>query len=402
MPTRIAVLAPEDLSKRTGYPAKVYLEAEVLSKFGNVYLYGYNLKSSSKYISFDLSKISPHSYSIRKSYLVYFRLIWIILSSKFDYVFIPTVFHVLFPTLFIASRIASSKIIYDMREPIVDAITIMKKEVYLRAANKILGYLIIKLSSLVEKFLINISNYVMMVSPFNANYVKSISNKKNDDLFVYFNYVPAKVAKIHVNKFPEDLRQAISNGNIIVAYFGHVQPEIRGIEYIIRALGEAKNEKIVLVLMGEIEKKEYWEVLSTSSGIKDQLLILGPKPKSEALAYLSNFDYAILGPSPSSSLPSKVFDCLSVGTKFILPVNMRDAIEILSKNCITYNDYTDLTRLFTSLTKSVKSNNSNLGSTEIQSMMIPYSMEVTLDSIFSKIFARRIMKINELTKELKN
>lgn len=378
---KIAVIAPEDLSKKGGYPLKVYLEAEVLSRFGEVVVYGYNVRQSDMYKYVELSNISPHTHSIRKSLGTYLMLCRAIINSKFEYVFLPTVFHPLFPMLFIASKVASSKIIYDFRDPIYGTMTSMKDEVYSRTGNGIISWLITKLSFLVEAVLIRSSDHILTVSPLLVEYIKKFKGRNHNNIFLYYNYVPSEIKHIQTDLLPPILQRAIDE-KIVICYLGHIQTAIRGIESIFKVLKESNNRDIFLVLLGEIDNKPYWESLIKELGCEKQIMILDPKPKPEALGTLSKFDYAILGPSPSNALPSKIFDTLSVGIKFILPENMTSAIEVLGNNCITYSDYMDLRRLFDNLKKPKKVSDLY----KIEETMSRYSLRSRLESIFSVIF----------------
>lgn len=378
---KIGLIAPEDLSKRGGYPMKVYLEADILSEFGEVSLYGYNLRHSNKYKNYDLSTISSHSYGIRRSLKVFLTLSKIIMKSKFDYVFLPTVFHPFFPLLFIASIIASSKIIYDFRDPIYGTMVTMKDEVYSRAGNRVLAKIITRLSLLIEIFLIRSSDFILTVSPLLVEYVKRFKGKNSNRIFLYHNYIPSEVKDIQTDQLPIVLQRAI-NEKIVICYLGHVQTSIRGLERIFEVLKESSNNDIFLILMGEIDNRPYWESLIKELGCEKQILIVEPKPKPEALGYLRKFDYAILGPSPSNALPSKIFDTLSVGIKFILPSNMISAIEVLGNYCITYRDYDDLKLLFDRLRKPKK----ELDLAKAKDLLRSYSLDVRLRSIFRDIF----------------
>ena len=381
---RIGVIAPEDLSKRGGYPMKVYLEADILSMFGEVSLYGYNLQPSDKYKYFDLSTISSHNRSIRKSLRVYLTLCKAIIKSKFDYVFLPTVFHPFFPVLFIASKIVSSKIIYDFRDPIYGTMMTMKDEVYSRTGNSILAWLMTRLSILIEAMLIRSSDYILTVSPLLVDYIIRFKGKNHNYIFLYHNYIPSEVNDVQIGQLPSLLQRAI-NEKLVICYFGHIQTAIRGIERIFKVLKESNNKDIFLVLMGEIDNRSYWECLIKELGSEEQILIVDPKPKPEALGYLSKFDYAILGPSPSNALPSKIFDTLSVGVKFILPANMTSAIEVLGKYCITYRDYSDLKQIFDNLKKPKKDQELF----KSKDLMRGYSLDSRLESIFCDIFHTR-------------
>jgi hypothetical protein len=378
---RIAVVAPEDLSKKGGYPMKVYLEAEVLSEFGEVSLYGYNVRPSDNYKHFELTAIAPHTHSTRKSLRVYLTLCRTIINSKFDYVFLPTVFHPLFPLLFVASKIASSKIIYDFRDPIYGTMATMKDEVQSRTGNGIISWSITKLSFLVEVILIRSSDYILTVSPLLVDYIKKFKGKNHNDIFLYYNYIPSEVKDIHDDVLPVELQRAIKD-KIVICYLGHIQTAIRGIESIFKVLKESSNRDVFLVLLGEIDNKPYWESLIKELGCEKQIMIIDPKPKPEALGYLRRFDYAILGPSPSNALPSKIFDTLSVGIKFILPANMVSAIEVLGSNCVTYRDYTDLGQLFDELKKP----KSDIDFYKIEDTMKRYSLRSRLESILHIVF----------------
>jgi glycosyltransferase involved in cell wall biosynthesis len=377
------VIAPEDLSKRGGYPMKVYFEADILSTFGQVSLYGYNLQHSDKYKCFDLSTISSYNRGIRKSLKVFLALCRVIIKSKFDYVFLPTVFHPFFPLLFIASKIALSEIIYDFRDPIYGTMITMKDEVYSRTGNRILAWLITKLSILIEAMLIRSSDYILTVSPLLVDYIKRFKKKNHNHIFLYHNYIPSEVKDIQIDQLPPLLQRAI-NEKVVICYLGHIQTGIRGIEGIFRVLKESSNNDIFLVLMGEIDNRLYWESLIKELGCEKQILIVDPKPKPEALGHLSKFDYAILGPSPSNALPSKIFDTLSVGIKFILPANMTSAIEVLGNYCISYRDYTDLKHLFDGLRKPKKDPNLS----QAKDLLRGYSLDSRLRSIFRDIFHR--------------
>jgi hypothetical protein len=378
---RIGLIAPEDLSKRGGYPMKVYFEADILSTFGKVSLYGYNLQHTDKYKCYDLSTISSYSRSMRKSLKVFLALCKIIIKSKFDYVFLPTVFHPFFPLLFIASKMGSSKIIYDFRDPIYGTMIAMKDEVYSRTGNRTLAWLMTKLSILIEAMLILSSDYIITVSTSLVDYIKRFKRKNRDKIFLYYNYIPSEVKDIQLDELPTLLQRVLSE-KVVICYFGHIQTTIRGIERIFTVLKESSNKDVFLVLMGEIDNRLYWESLIKDLECEKQILIIDPKPKAEALGYLSKFDYAILGPSPSNALPSKIFDALSVGIKFILPMNMTSAIEVLGNYCITYRDYPDLKHLFDALGKPRKDPNLS----ETKDLLREYSLAPRLQSIFSNIF----------------
>jgi glycosyltransferase involved in cell wall biosynthesis len=378
---RIGLIAPGDLSTRGGYTVKVYLEAEILSLFGKVSLYAYNLKQSSKYECVDLSTITSYSRSVSKSLRVYWALCNVITRSKFDYVFIPTVFNPLFPVLFLASKLASSKIIYDFRDPLYGTIATMKDEVYSRTGNRILAWFITKLSYIIEAILIRSSDYILTVSPLLVDYVKKFKKRNQGNIFLYHNYLPSEVNDIQPDKISPALQKAIHE-KIVICYLGHIQTQIRGIEGIFTALKNSTNNNIFLILMGEIDNRLYWKSLIEKLGCDDKILILDPRPKPEALGYLIKFDYGILGPSPSNSLPSKVFDTLSVGVKFILPANMSSAIQILGNYGVTYQDYADLKRLFDGLEKPIK----KLGLSDAKKLVAEYSLHSRLESIFRDIF----------------
>ena len=360
---------------------KVYLEADILSKFGEVSLYGYNLQHSDKYKYFDLSIISSYNRSIQKSLKIYWALCRVIIKSKFDYVFLPTVFHPFFPILFIASKIASSKIIYGFDDPIYETMITMKEEVHSRTGNRIVAWLMTKLSIIVEAILIRSSDHILTVSPLLVDYIKKFKGKNHDQIFLCYNYIPSEVNDIQLDELPPLLRRAV-NEKIVICYFGHIQTAIRGIEGIFRALKESSNKDVFLVLMGEIDNRSYWESLIKELGCDKQILIVDPKPKPEALGYLGKFDYAILGPSPSNALPSKIFDTLSVGIKFILPANMISATGVLGDYCITYGDYTDLKRLFDGLRKPKK----DLDGSKAKDLLREYSLASRLESTFRHIF----------------
>jgi hypothetical protein len=378
---RIGLIAPEDLSKRGAYSVKVYFEADILSTFGEVSLYGYNLQHTDKYRCYDLSTISSYSRSMRKSPKVFLALCKIIIKSKFDYVFLPTVFHPFFPLLFIASKMGSSKIIYDLRDPIYGTMIAMKDEVYSRTGNRTLAWLMTKLSILIEAMLIISSDYILTVSPLLVDYIKRFKIRNRDKIFLYYNYVPSEVKDVELDELPTLLQRVLSE-KVVICYFGLIQTGIRGIETIFKVLKESSNKDVFLVLMGEIDNRSHWESLIKELECEKQILIIDPKPKPEALGYLSKFDYAIVGPSPSNALPSKIFDALSVGIKFILPVNMTSAIEVLRNYCITYRDYPDLKHLFDGLGKPKKDPNLS----EAKDLLKKYSLAPRLQSIFSHIF----------------
>ena len=112
MTLRIGYFAPYyDLSKKNIYSEKVYSQAKLLSKFGNVTLYGYNITPAKEYQHVELIKIFEQLISLRKSFSVYRKLFLTILRSKYDYVFIPTIFHPLMPFLFFLSKISRKKVI---------------------------------------------------------------------------------------------------------------------------------------------------------------------------------------------------------------------------------------------------------------------------------------------------
>lgn len=377
---RIGLIAPEDLSKKTSYSTKVYFVADMLSRFGEVSLYGYNLRHSDRYKCYDLSTISSYKRDVRKSLKVYLALCRIIIKSKFDYVFLPTVFHPFFPLLFISSKIASSRIIYDFLDPIYGTMITMKDEVYSRTGNRILAWLITKLSILVEAVLIRSSDYILTISPLLMDYIKKFK-KNHNHIYLYYNYIPSEVKDVQIDQLPSVLRRAI-NEKVVICYLGLIQTAIRGIESIFRVLNETSNNDIFLVLMGEIQNRSYWESLIKELGCQNKILIVDPKPKPEALGYLSKFDYAILGPSPSNALPSKIFDALSVGTKFILPANMTSAIDVLGNYCMSYRDYADLKQLFDGLRKPKKDPNLS----RAKDLLGEYSPDSRLGSIFYSIF----------------
>jgi len=377
MTLRIAVVAPEELSKRKTYPAKVYAEAKALSKFGNVFLYGYYINPSDEYSNVELSRISEFSHSIRKSFAVYRTLFSTIYKSKYDVVFIPTVFNPLFPLLFIASKLASSIIIYDMRDSIHITIQSMKEQTLKRSGSKMAAKLIINLSFLVEKIVLRLSDYVLAPSPSLVKYAISHGKKSEHKVFAYHNFLPVKPSTIDEKELPDALKNLVTGNKITLVFFGQIQPEIRGIELIFKAIVEAGNDNVLFVLLGEIQDEKYWHTLIKDMNLSSRVIILKPKPKPEAMAFLRLFHYGILGPHPDGAVPSKIFDHLSVGNEIILPSNMTDALKILKGRCIEYKDTQDLVGIIKNLSKRPKKNSNSLN--------IP-TFESSLDMIFNKIF----------------
>jgi hypothetical protein len=259
--------------------------------------------------------------------------------------------------------------------------TTMKDEVNVRTGNKILSWLMIKLSYSIEAMLIKASDYILTVSPLLVDYIKGFRGNNQKGIFLYYNYVQSEVKNVNAEDLPVILQEAI-NEKIVICYLGHIQTAIRGIESIFRVLKQSNNKNVFLVLLGEIDNKQYWESLIKELDCENQILILEPRPKPEALGYLSKCDYAILGPSPDNALPAKIFDTLSVGIKFILPANMISAIEVLGNYCITYKDYPDLVTLFNDLKKPKTDETSS----EANQMLRRYSLNSRLQTIFQDIF----------------
>jgi len=357
MSIRIAVLAPEDLSKRKTYPIKVYAQAKLLSKFGQVTLFGYNVTHADEYTTVDLTKISEFSHSFKKSIRVYASLFSSILKSRFDYVFIPTVFNTLFPVLFIASKLSSSTIIYDFRDSIFHTVTGMKKQVLKRSGNKLMSKFVLTFSSFIDKLLLQLSDYVFTISPSLVNYAITKGKKSSEKVFLYYSFIPEMPKEIDLEDLPDSLKNGIKQGKIILFYFGNIQPQIRGIEAVFEAYVKANNFEILIVLLGEIQEEKYWKDLVKKLKIEEHVIFLKARPRPEALGLIKYFDYSFLGPNnPENALPTKIFECLSMRKKIIFPNHMKDVLKVVKNNGIPYKTSNELVTIIQNLSKPHKKN----------------------------------------------
>ncbi len=152
--TKIAVVAPEDISRSTSWTLKTLLTAQVLAGYGTVDFYGYNIPrqpQDDRITYCDLAAIRPFSHTFWASLVVYGRLIWALVTNRYDYVYIPTVMNVFFPALFLAAWASRSRIIYNMHDSIALTIDYASDELYRRAGNRLFARLAKALSGLADR-----------------------------------------------------------------------------------------------------------------------------------------------------------------------------------------------------------------------------------------------------------
>lgn len=380
---RIALVVPEDLSKESSYTARVMAEARALSKFGLVDLYAYCIPESVHGLCCCHQLRcggAVWSVSRRESVRAYWTLCREIVFKRYDYVFVPTVFHPFFPLLFAAAYVGGSKVIYGMDDPLYETMKIMRKEVTKRSHSPVAASMLVSVSPLAERLILGLSTYVITVSPSLEAAVVRKHGKGSESVFVAYNFVPTAIE----NPEAQDGEFArIRNAkDTIVMYFGHIQPEVRGIETVLRAFTLLPSSRYHFVMMGEIQNREYFEGLVKDLSLEDRVTILKPKPKQEALAYLKKADFGILGPHPFFALPSKLFDYLYTGIPIIISRSMEDAIQILGSSAIVYDGYQDLAE---TLQRAPEYKNRVIPVSVLQTKGIE-PLEKRLDDIFSQVF----------------
>lgn len=380
---RIALTVPEDLSKESSYTARVVAEARALAKFGQVDLYAYEIPRGvgELCLCHRLRRSGVvGGISRRESVGAYWALCKALLLKRYDYVFIPTVFHPFFPLLFVAACAGGSRVIYGMDDPLYETMKIMRKEVTKRSHSPVAASMLVSVSPLAEMMILKLSTYVVTVSPSLKAMVVSRHGKDRANVFVAYNYVPTVIEE--TQDTDGEFGRIRRAKETVVMYFGHIQPEVRGIETVLRAFTLLPNSRYHFVMMGEIQNKGYFEGLVRELNLEDRVSILDPKPKEQALGYLKKADFGILGPHPSFALPSKLFDYLYTGVPIVLSSRMEDAIGILGPTAIVYDSSQGLADV---LQRASEYRDRVTPVTVLQTKRIE-PLAKSLDDIFSRVF----------------
>jgi len=257
--------------------------------------------------------------------------LWLI-ARRYDVVVIPTLFHPALPLLFAAGKLGGSTVIYRMGDTIKDTVARMPTVTLARTRLRVVARLMPLLAGLAEWVVLRLSDHILTQSP---SLVAQVARKAGPRARVHlaYNYVPS-----HVD-CPDELdppfARMLASGATVFMYFGHAQPEIRGLEYAISLLGRARAD-VGLVLLGPRQGGDYFERFVEAAGLGGRVILLPAKPKPLALAYLRRAHYCIIPPHPSYVLPAKILDAAAIGVPLMLPSTMTDAAELFGAQSLMY------------------------------------------------------------------
>lgn len=256
-----------------------------------------------------------------------------LLTGRYHVAVIPTLFHPALPFLFVAARLGGSTIIYRMADAIRDTVVRMPTMTRARVRLRVLARLIPHLAGVAEWVVLRLSDHILTQSP---SLVAEVTRKTRARVRVHlaYNYVPSPVE--YPDKLEPELEEMLNAGATVCMYFGHAQPDIRGLERVISAMRHTRND-VRLVLLGSRQGGDYFERLVQDEGVGDRVAFLPAKRKPLALGYLSRAHYCIIPPHPAYVIPAKIFDAGTTGVPLILPCTMTDAVNLFGNTSLLYD-----------------------------------------------------------------
>jgi len=105
---------------------------------------------------------------------------------------------------------------------------------------------------------------------------------------------------------------------------------IKGINYLLKALGSLKNKDFVLTLIGEGKEKENLKELAKDLKIEKQVKFLGPIPHQKITKYYQENDLFIL-PSLNEGMSNTVLEAMACGLP-IITTNVGGSKELINNN----------------------------------------------------------------------
>lgn len=104
----------------------------------------------------------------------------------------------------------------------------------------------------------------------------------------------------------------------IILNVGNLYSEVKGHEYLIRAMPKVVNQKknALCIIIGEGKLQEDLEKLIDELGMKDHIKLLGGKNHDEIPFWINACNLFVL-PSLNEGNPTVMFECLGCGTPFI-------------------------------------------------------------------------------------
>jgi len=329
---RIALVCVDPgVAKNTGYREKFLVCAEELARRGSVDVFGYDLLPSAVAncrMTWDFAELGARS-QMRRYWIVCRELA----RNRYNLVFTQTSFEPLWFLMLLVARLSGAKTAYRYADSISDVVRGMRKQCIRRTRSRFLASVVSALAPVAEHCALHLSTYILATSNSLARGAKRVT-KGRTSVYTVYNYVQTiPAASGEVGALTADLRGGC---DLLVAYFGHIQPEIRGLELVLDAFAQLPRE-FRFVMLGENQWPEYFERIIRQLDLENRTRVLSAMPKPLALAVLREVDYAILGRYPPWALPAKLFDAIAVGVPLILPSQMRDAVELFGHCSVTYD-----------------------------------------------------------------
>lgn len=286
----------------------------------------------------------------RAAWLAYLLTGFQLAKSRYRVVAIPTLFHPFLPLLFVAAKLGGSIVVYRMGDPIKETVLRMPKMTRQRAKLPFLARLVTPLAGAAEWLVLKLSDHVLTVSPSLEREVRK-RTRGTQQVHLSYNYVPVRPEPL--TECEASLRQLRATVDTVCMYFGHAQPEIRGIEQLMEAMSRS-NPRVGLAILGQRQGGPYFDQLAEAMCLEGRVVFLPPKPKQVALGYLEQADYAVIPVHPPYALPAKLFDAVACGVPLILPTTMTDAVELFGDISLLYDpaDPDSLVRLLDGLTRT--------------------------------------------------
>ncbi len=373
MANNILFIVPEDFRKQTAYTYKTMVSLSLFKRYFssyNIVFIGYFEKGVMIWRKelegvkvIDLAKYGSFSHGFTRSLIYYFVIFIQIIKYKPIIVYMPTVFNIFFPLLFVFSKLVNSIIIYNMHDPIYLTMILHPDEVRRRA--RAFAPLLITLGSFVDRFIISLADYIIVPTPSLYVYAKHLKPiRKGVKIYLALNNNPVKARKIELINNYSIFKE---NKYIKIIFLGHLQPILRGIEFFLECYANIPpkvRDRTKVIFLGVVEDKDYFMKIIDRYGIKDNIIFLEPLPKAEAIYLATLADFGLIGKQHSFSLPNKLFDYLNAGIKPLVPDNMIDARIVLGDHILLYPSSSPekCSEFFTKLLSQYsRNNNAHLG-----------------------------------------
>jgi hypothetical protein len=327
---RIAVVWPDRRSTLHSAPReKILAIAREASSIGKVDLIAYDASVSLIEVE---AEVTPVNLASRGWISPTFRLLWRLLTSRYDLVVTQTFFSVGLLFVLFAAKLGRSRILFRESDPLEKTIREMKAELKKRIPFLFLAGCVVALSRYAEQFVLSLSDRIIVPCP---THQKMISEGMKSRLQAHVVYNCMSLPPIPDTSLDPSFQHVLDSVCTVVVYFGHMQRDIRGIEAILQSL-TLVTASVRVVFLGENQDPDFFGQMINNYEINDRVLLLNAKPKPEALAYLRRAHYGILGPQSPYYVPTKVFDCLQLGIPLILSDRAQDILAFCSSVSLTY------------------------------------------------------------------